>query len=156
MFWVCSYMCESSENTFEEIPFPWKHDSGRILPPPSPNVAPCSPPIVCMFPLAFLPFLQGDTACSSMSLGGLLGCGHFCKYKFWCSSWCSAFGPLVKDPRIFMGKGIMSSSFENHFSNPIVIGFYYVRSNEHYAVFLLKCFVGEELAAGGPEQIVTM
>lgn len=50
----------------------------------------------------------------------------------------------------------MSSSFENHFSNPIVIGFYYVRSNEHYAVFLLKCFVGEEPAAGGPEQIVTM
>lgn len=55
-----------------------------------------------------------------------------------------------------MGEDLMSPSFENHRSSPIVVGFCDVRWNEHYAVFLLERFVVEEQAAGRPEQIVTM
>lgn len=147
MFWVCSYMCEGSGNTFEETALFFPEIVMVVEDSlPSPDAAPsggdplfsdCPP--VCKMPM-----------CTFLALGVLVDLVPW---------WQTQRNLLCMSSLLARGREcvcLLPPGFETHCHSPFVFGFCYIWRNQYYAVLLLKCFVVEEQAAGGPEQIVTM
>lgn len=155
-------MCECSENTFEEIPFLFPEKMIMVEYPSLLSPLPTPTPTHNLyFSSGLLSLPSGDTPYSSICPPRLV-VGCLCKCRFLGSSQPSAWGILVADSRIFIFvKFFMGERFScpQDLRTPAPVHLWlacYIRWNQHYAVFLLKCFVVEEQAASGPEQIVTM